>query len=548
MDRNWKAIYGESLGFLEEAKEMLALSKPKFVLISVRQALESAVKTVCARCNIDLQDPNGTTDLMSLIDKLKDNGIITDAETAVLHRIRMLGNKGAHVSYGEEGPTMEMATEAVELLSGALERMMENHNDALFSQKSSQNNVPMRNPDYYSPNRRYYGMWFRGRVIEDLAVSPEYLNLKEKADRGDVAAMLDLAVGFLPKQIAWSPANLVCMPRFRDRDGSEYYVDTAYDARYYYWVVKAAYRAVQDMAAGKSVPLKYLAMAFLETAKFHLYTLPTLQSYYISGQTQVDGARVATYDNQYEIVRRIYGECISDILRPELTVMCLRELLNLLNRYDCAILTPIHKENTPFRIKYLAYCMWCFCSANGGKAVLQIPIPGDLLISAIDSNITDVRVLLRKYTPDPVCNQHYPIVNRVLGEVRDFTEKPFLTRLKYASMCKCPDLPLDGGEDGWRRFKLSMTIFAVFFVGDMLLAITVLNGYEIGPFTINTFLALLIGVALGWLSGVRTGGLVYSWRETAHIPYFIARISRAMDLGRKCFVRKMKHVRQMMRS
>jgi hypothetical protein len=82
----------------------------------------------------------------------------------------------------------------------------------------------------------------------------------------------------------------------------------------------------------------------------------------------------------------------------------------------------------------------------------------------------------------------------------------------------------------------------------MLLAITVLNGYEIGPFTINTFLALLIGVALGWLSGVRTGGLVYSWRETAHIPYFIARIGRAMDLGRKCFVHKMKHVRQMMRS
>lgn len=91
----------------------------------------------------------------------------------------------------------------------AFEGKLENTEKIETAKKN--NNVPMRNPDYYSPNRRYYGMWYNCYTKPDLMRIPEYVDLKNKANKGDIQAMLDIAVGFLPKQIQWGAFQSVCV-------------------------------------------------------------------------------------------------------------------------------------------------------------------------------------------------------------------------------------------------------------------------------------------------------------------------------------------------
>ena len=532
--------YTHAMESYEEAKEMLSFSKPKYALLSVRQSLESMVKEMCVSCGVELYGGEGELDLIQLIDKLKEIGMLSETETALLHRIRMLGNKGAHVSYGEPGPSMDQATEAVVLLKEALDRLMSKHTNETFSKKAQENNIPMRNPDYYSATRRYYGMWWNCYSREELVVIPEYLALKEKADRGDVSAMLDLAVGFLPKQITWSPSGLVCMPKLRTRDGEPVYQEAAYDARYYYWILKAGYQAARDAAEGKVVPLKYIANTFLEVAKFYLSFDPTCYYNYVSGRTYANGSAVLNYQDQYGLAATMFGEHLVDVLNLDQTVSCVGLLVSLMNRFnDFSILSAIHKENSMLRIKYLAYCYWCIFQANGSNGQLTEPIPENILLSAEDAGIMDAQMLLQKYTADAVCRQNYETAQKVIDKHWDFAEKPLLTRIQKAASVLDADLPELVGMKEPQSINMALGIFVVSLIGFVFCGFRLgllQNGLEGG------LTGMLYGSVVGILAAISFSGLGYSWYASRNIENILFRFSWAIGRGRKYFFKKAKSI------
>ena len=64
--------------YLKEAEELLALSKPRHVLLSVRQGIEQIVKELCTIANITTADSEGNYSLLDLIDQLRDCRTITN--------------------------------------------------------------------------------------------------------------------------------------------------------------------------------------------------------------------------------------------------------------------------------------------------------------------------------------------------------------------------------------------------------------------------------------------------------------------------------------
>lgn len=107
--------------YFEDAKDMLSLCKPRHALLSVRQALESIVYDLSQKAGIETKNENGNIPLSDLIDTLHEYNVITSSDAENLHRIRILGNMGVHLSGGPT-PTMEQAQEGVYLLSIILDK------------------------------------------------------------------------------------------------------------------------------------------------------------------------------------------------------------------------------------------------------------------------------------------------------------------------------------------------------------------------------------------------------------------------------------------
>lgn len=529
MNNNSTEMYAQAWTKYAEAKKMLEISMPDHALFSVRKGLESIVKELCARCGIETRDTDGEIALNTLIDMLYSNGIITETGATGLHRIRILGNRGVHIGDQDQTPTMEQAAEAVELLSLALEKMTGKHDDALYKEKTQENNVPMRNPDYYSPSRRYYGMWWNCYSREALAVIPEYDRLKERADSGDISAMLDLAVGFLPRQITWSSTGLVCMPKYRTKDGREYFQDAAYDARYYYWILKAGYQTVQNVAEDKAVPMKYIATVLLEVVKAHLSLLDTVLATFVSGCVRTENGYSLVYQNQYEIARDMFGEDLMHLLDFERTVSCLSLLISLLNStgtFD--IISQVHKENTMDRIKYLGYCYWGFLQAQGTDTAQVEPIPEAILLSREDVGKPVTLELLQKYTTDPICKMHYVITEKVIRELSVREKNPLLFKFMTAISQPKPGHPAIKEMSETTRFKVATGLFGFIFVGDVLLGLAA--GIMSGSF-MGFFEGILAGTLRGLLSGFQIAGIPYGWQTYYGMPNWIGRSSMAIMTG-----------------
>ena len=324
------------------AKEAIDRGEAENALFNIRKALERVVKVLCGQCNIDTYK----VDLCDLIQKIKEANMIDEKEEFLLHRIRIKSNCGVHAQEEtEREATIDDAEECLHLLNQVLkafEGKLENTEKIETAKKN--NNVPMRNPDYYSPNRRYYGMWYNCYTKPDLMRIPEYVDLNNKANKGDIQAMLDIAVGFLPKQIQWGAFQSVCVSYDYFRgccDAKVYFSNNnyLYDARYYYWVVKAATLAAKRGLANEFVPLKYIATALLEALKIScLYNNNTCKRF--------------TNRNHYDMFEKIYDVKYSKALScSELAVF--KYLISLINTYGNDIISPVHEETSINQIKYI---------------------------------------------------------------------------------------------------------------------------------------------------------------------------------------------------
>ena len=324
------------------AKEAIDRGEAENALFNIRKALERVVKVLCGQCNIDTYK----VDLCDLIQKIREANMIDEKEEALLHRIRIKSNCGVHAQEEtEREATIDDAEECLHLLNQVLkafEGKLENTEKIETAKKN--NNVPMRNPDYYSPNRRYYGMWYNCYTKPDLMRIPEYVDLNNKANKGDIQAMLDIAVGFLPKQIQWGAFQSVCVSYDYFRgccDAKVYFSNNnyLYDVRYYYWIVKAATLAAKRGLANEFVPLKYIATALLEALKIScLYNNNTCQS--------------ITNRNHYDMFEKIYDvKCSKALSCSELAVF--KYLISLINTYGNDIISPVHEETSINQIKYI---------------------------------------------------------------------------------------------------------------------------------------------------------------------------------------------------
>lgn len=317
----------------QNAIEMIQLKKPDLSLVSSRKALEVLVRVLGGIYGIDMNTSEGEAKLIDCIDTLEENGVFDSSDTKIMHRIRILGNAAAH----DDGSMVE-AQEAVELLQQVIEKMELWSNEAEHANCHSVNDIPMTNPNYYSPTRRYYGKWSNCYTREDLEVIPDYVALKEKADDGDISSMLDLAVGFLPKNIVWSTDHhIVCMPKYYYK-GQEYFQEDAYDTRYYYWIFRACYTCVSN----GNKPNKYIATALLEATKYGIATFyDNNVNLYVSGVKRTNAGETPLCSSQYELVKTLYGYVPSDV---DMTFSFMSALEQLVNEYGRSIIAPVHEE------------------------------------------------------------------------------------------------------------------------------------------------------------------------------------------------------------
>lgn len=367
--------------FLLDAQKLIGLGMAGAALMSCRNALETLVKDLCRRCG--LQYDSRETDLLDMIDSLFEANIISADIKDLLHRARMTSNKAAHA---DTNVTLSEAQETYGIIVECISRIDGSVSDDAVQQAYAKYNVPMPNPDYYSPNRRYYGKWAHCYDRESLMVIPEYAELEAKAMSGDVAAMLDIASGFLPNNIVWSSDRLVNMPSYIYK-GQAFNQDKAYDFRYYYWIMNAANEAYWQM---DTFQRKYMATAVWEA--FSFWFAITLQPEYpccvngvnehfdessrryVSEPVYCDQGRLRTsmfnasditlrdhdlmgmYDNAISVAREIFGDMTS-----------------------CDYVSAVYGEagsNPLFKLRFLRYCGLamansCYIEVPAGRVTLK---------------------------------------------------------------------------------------------------------------------------------------------------------------------------------
>lgn len=360
---------------LQDAQDILKIQKPGLAVVSVRLSLESIIKTLCTECHIEMEDSAGKPyEMLSLIDRLQEILVIDANVASKLHEIRKIGNKGAHL--GDTPPTQEEAEMAVEMLSFVLECIEDNYNPEACENQAKQHNKPMENPDYYSSKRKYFGMWSHCRTREDLYVIHEYCVLEKKALNGDVAAMLDIAIGFVSNKTYINKDGMVCMPKYRAKDGCEYFQEDAFDARYYYWILKAANKAIEyyNIGRDKEVPKRYIATTCLEGIKFSFHSLMGLEHYYVNGVSWNNGFLQKNHENQYKYVYDMYGSYVWDEIDYEKSIsmgvmiyfMLFMFDYNPEHAMDMPIISSLHREKLYSQVRYLVTCLYYVCSKKFG--------------------------------------------------------------------------------------------------------------------------------------------------------------------------------------
>ena len=391
---------------LKETKELINSNKIDMALFNIRKTLENLLIFYSKQANLPTSQDEMDIDMSAMIDNLKKYDLINESIASDLHRIRKLGNKGVHVT--NEPLFIDDAKEAYELIVNVIPRLDEFCDISQIYRISQNLNEPMHNPNYYSPMRRYYGKWNHCYTREQLLQIPEYIELEKRANSGDISAMLDIAVGFLARDINWSNQGLVCMPPYKFND-MFFSNKTAYDARYYYWIYRATDAVLQYFNNNNSnlyngvIPLKYISTSLIEMFKFYFFTLD-YQYYYV---TYVNNEK-PVYTDQYKTAKSMFGEInLNDFdLYASLEI-----LITLIEKYGSDIITANHKENTPLRVKYLCYICSYLYQRNNGTSFWSDCKNRKFIISKEDTNDNEVTIsILKKYTYDALCNYYFSLV------------------------------------------------------------------------------------------------------------------------------------------
>jgi|GEM_PF-5819483 len=383
-----------------EAKKLFDMKMYQPSLNSARLTLELLVKYLCKLNNITTSDYDKTITLEQMISALSENNIVSDNNIDLLHKVRILGNKGSHnVDDSVNDYEAKNAIDLLEnLISNVINLNMNNHDT-----ENQNNNIPMKNPDYYSLNRPFYGMWSNCMSIEELRVIPEYCLLESKANNGDINAMLDIATGFLPKRepIFFSENSLVCMPKYHYK-GKEYYNKNAYDARYFYWIYRACDCACDCFENDRDFPKKYISTALLELIKYLLYTIN--YAYFCVNYVDSKTGK-KSYFNQYSIY---------DFSTLKYKILDFTFLLMIMldeNDYDFSVFAPVHKETNFSQIEYIIYCYLVglnILNPNIAQKKLSDYVSGECLaIEDEDANIPISFCLLEKYLNDDLNRKNY---------------------------------------------------------------------------------------------------------------------------------------------
>lgn len=432
-------INPEAIKYCMKAKELLDMKEMEGpALMTIRNSLESLIKYLCKMCSIDYDTRE--TDLSIMIDSLYNSGMITDSTRSLMHRTRQLCNKGAHV---DEDISAADAVDAYKYMVEILRVVSEGLNEESVCAANDANNVPMEYPDYYSQDKRYYGKWANCYTRQSLLMIPEYVQLERKAAAGDVAACLDIARGFLPKnqEILWNDNQLINMPNYIHR-GQAYNQAEAYDIRYYYWIMKAVMNAGWRINE-KDFPMKYIATAIWEADLMWINHLSSPDyKFFISGiseyydQNSRQYQYIPEYTNQYNMAAEMF-RCDPDSFTADMMCYGLNDNICQIRRAvfegltECRIVAPVFEDavrNPLFKLRFIEYCgkafvnqvmnpepgdMWVLTPENAEEInrdymTLRNAVPGcipeSLHVSAGDLITWNI---LEPYTIGAFCNKYY---------------------------------------------------------------------------------------------------------------------------------------------
>ena len=366
------------MSFIEDANQMIQLGKPHLALMSCRNALETMIKSLCRRIGIDTDCKE--MNLEEAIKTLSESGAIDNRLNDLFHRTRMLCNKGAHA---DASVSMNDAMEAYAYIKEIVGQRGSVVNDGRLDAIKAANNEPMKDPDYYSSSRRYYGMWAGCYDRRSLMVIPEYVELLEKAEEGDVTAMLDLAVGFLSRDIIWNSNMLINTPPVVRR-GKVFNHECSYDFRYYYWVLRAVQMAAYLLSQGLDYPKKYMATAIWEAALFsynnHIASEIVCRTAGVDEYFDQDSRQYVyreSYSNQIDEMNEMFGCDLEDSTDMILYHNIYDEVAALIKDVfgdcaDCSIVAPVHTEgraNTVLKLRFLRYATLAYSTTKGDDSI-----------------------------------------------------------------------------------------------------------------------------------------------------------------------------------
>lgn len=447
-----------------KARRFYAENEFRAALQEVRLEIELLVKERCDEYGVGRMDEQGhEKSLERLIDDLSDVMGLTESQISDLHKCRIKGNKGAHITGTE--PSQTDAEIAMELLTKVEKHLGEKDNS-----EWGYGGVPMKNPDYYESHGGTKGLWARCYTREDLESNSRYVELKKRATAGDISAMLDIAVGFLPNHINWGSEGLIDMPMYTFK-AEKYDQKNAYDARYYYWIKKACKESLYNKRNGKPYPRRYMATAFLEASKFCLHTQQQACRY-VAGVEWNNIAKQYSpcYKSQYDLVHSIYEEGAE--MHVSWAIAFLDELLQMIDEAGtCEIVSPVHQEQSVMRIKFLLYCCTYYANETREEGEEEYHLAPHHKIKINNPNVVS-KDLLEMYAQGDNVNQRsmaYTLesveyVNRFTREMKrkkwGIQEGKVPKRVKksafYKSFMKLEPLHVDGEKIGEQCFRESI--------------------------------------------------------------------------------------------
>ena len=351
-----------AIDFYHTAHRMYDLGEYGSCLSNARLCLESITKDIFNKAGF-----NTNTDLWGMIEQLKENDIFNREEASILHKLRQVGNTGAHTTSSQEEssftlPTEEKAQDALELLDAALDILISKDEDSSAEHLAAKNASAVPFPLYYHKDRKYRAQWESCYAREQMMAESDYQKLYSNAKNGDISAMLDLAIGFVAPLYKFTFGNehLICMPK-----RGNILISDAYDTRYYYWIIQACNRAVLDHKNGKTIPKRYLATALFEALKFtYIYRYDGTRNFVLHYSKNTDSY---TYGDPQQLIRDVYNANLCDNTPVFDWAELLFSLIEEAGSIDA--IDPNHENNRSINsIKYLLYCFCCLSNT---------PIPSD---------------------------------------------------------------------------------------------------------------------------------------------------------------------------